>query len=118
MVTTRRDILTAVAKELETKIHIVGSTAIGDKLQDGVPQAIENIAKDGIKMWVITGDKNETSIEIGYSTNVLTPNMHLTDVAVGSPARVKAMVAMEFMCLGASVSCVWCDGVECVESEF
>ncbi len=89
--------LTAVAKEIETKIHIVGSTAIEDKLQDGVPETIESISKAGIKLWVLTGDKRETAIEIGYSTKVLNPNMHLTDVADGTPARVKAMVAMEFM---------------------
>jgi magnesium-transporting ATPase (P-type) len=89
--------LTAVAVEIETKIHIVGSTAIEDKLQDGVPETIYNIARAGIKLWVLTGDKRETAIEIGYSTKVLSPKMHLTDVADGNVARVKAMVAMEFM---------------------
>lgn len=93
-----RDIkLTAVAEEIETKIHIVGSTAIEDKLQDGVPETIYNIAKAGIKLWVLTGDKRETAIEIGYSTKVLNPNMHLTDVADGNVERVKALVAMEFI---------------------
>jgi magnesium-transporting ATPase (P-type) len=89
--------LTAVAQEIETKIHIVGSTAIEDKLQDGVPETIYNIARAGIKLWVLTGDKRETAIEIGYSTKVLHPKMHLTDVADGNAARVKALVAMEFI---------------------
>ena len=93
-----RDIkLTAVAKEIETNIHIVGSTAIEDKLQDGVPETIYNIARAGIKLWVLTGDKRETAIEIGYSTKVLNPNMHLTDVADGHAERVKALIAMEFI---------------------
>lgn len=35
----------------------VGATAIEDKLQDGVPQAIANLAAAGIKLWVLTGDK-------------------------------------------------------------
>ena len=48
-------------------------------------------------MWVLTGDKRETAIEIGYSTKVLNPKMHLTDVADSSEKRVKALVAMEFM---------------------
>ena len=50
-------------------------------------------------MWVLTGDKCETAIEIGYSTKVLNPNMHLTDVADGNVERVKALIAMEFICL-------------------
>jgi len=93
----RNKLLRAAAKAIETKLHIVGATAIEDKLQDGVPEAIYNIGRAGIKLWVLTGDKRETAIEIGYSTKVLHPKMHLTDVADGSEKRVKALVAMEFM---------------------
>lgn len=90
-------LLTEVAKEIETKLHIVGATAIEDKLQDGVPETIQSIGKAGIKLWVLTGDKRETAIEIGYSTKVLNPKMHVTDVADGDVMRVKALVAMEFL---------------------
>jgi len=93
----RRKLLRSAAKTIETKLHIVGATAIEDKLQEGVPDTIYNIGKAGIKLWVLTGDKRETAIEIGYSTKVLHPKMHLTDVAHGSEKRVKALVAMEFM---------------------
>lgn len=47
-----------------------GATAIEDKLQDGVPQTIANLALAGIKIWVLTGDKQETAINIGYSCQV------------------------------------------------
>ena len=40
---------------------LIGATAIEDKLQDGVPEAIANLGKAGIKMWVLTGDKQGTS---------------------------------------------------------
>ena len=89
--------LTAVAYEIEKDLHIVGATAIEDKLQDGVPEVIANLEKAGIKLWVLTGDKRETAIEIGYSTKVLTPKMHLTEVVDGPPQNVKALVAMELM---------------------
>ena len=85
------------ANKIEKKIHIVGATAIEDKLQDGVPDTIYNIGKAGIKLWVLTGDKRETAIEIGYSTKVLNPTMSITDVADGPIERVKALVAMEFI---------------------
>lgn len=62
--------LTAVAAEIERNLHIVGATAIEDRLQDGVPETIANLGKAGIKLWVLTGDKRETAIEIGYSTKV------------------------------------------------
>ena len=89
--------LTSVAYEIEKDLHIVGATAIEDKLQDGVPDTIANLEKAGIKLWVLTGDKRETAIEIGYSTKVLTPKMHLTEVVDGPSQHVKALVAMELM---------------------
>lgn len=38
-------------------LKLLGATAIEDKLQDGVPQTIETLAKANIKIWVLTGDK-------------------------------------------------------------
>ena len=50
---------------------MAGSTAIEDKLQEGVPETIEHIKAAGIKLWVLTGDKIETAINIGYSWRLL-----------------------------------------------
>ena len=94
---SRDEKLTAVAYEVETGLHIVGATAIEDKLQDGVPETISKLEKAGIKLWVLTGDKRETAIEIGYSTKVLTPKMHLTEVVDGPAQQVKTLIAMELM---------------------
>lgn len=41
-------------------VQLLGATAIEDKLQDGVPQTIELLAKADIKIWVLTGDKQGT----------------------------------------------------------
>lgn len=92
----RDEKLRTAALEIETKLHIVGATAIEDQLQDGVPETIAMLEKAGIKLWVCTGDKRETAIEIGYSTKVLTPKMHLTEVADAGGGKVKAQMAMEF----------------------
>ena len=37
--------LKEIANEIVTKLHIVGATAIEDKLQTGVPKTIYNIGK-------------------------------------------------------------------------
>lgn len=50
-------------------------TAIEDKLQDGVPQTIANLQMAGIKIWVLTGDKQETAVNIGYSCQLLTDDL-------------------------------------------
>ena len=54
---------------------LLGATAVEDKLQDEVPECIANLAKAGINLWVLTGDKLETAINIGYSCNLLTDEM-------------------------------------------
>jgi len=53
----RDDKLDEVYEEIEQNLILIGATAIEDKLQDGVPEAIANLAMAGIKIWVLTGDK-------------------------------------------------------------
>ncbi|CAI6010351.1 unnamed protein product [Closterium sp. NIES-65] len=67
--------LEALADELESGLVLVGATAIEDKLQVGVPQAIETLAQAGIKLWVLTGDKLETAINIGFACSLLRHHM-------------------------------------------
>lgn len=49
---------------------MIGCTAIEDKLQEGVPACIETLSKAGIKIWVLTGDKMETAINIAYGVSL------------------------------------------------
>ncbi|KRZ16504.1 putative phospholipid-transporting ATPase ID [Trichinella zimbabwensis] len=71
----RQDKLDAIYDEIETGMTLLGATAIEDKLQDGVPQTIANLIAANIKVWVLTGDKQETAINIGYSCRLLTVNL-------------------------------------------
>jgi phospholipid-translocating ATPase len=50
---------------IEHSLVILGATALEDKLQEGVPEAIEMLHRAGIKLWILTGDKLQTAIEIG-----------------------------------------------------
>ena len=54
---------------------LVGSTAIEDRLQEDVKETIEAFKETGIKVWVLTGDKVETAINIGYSCGLLNASM-------------------------------------------
>lgn len=60
-----------VALELEKEFDLVGSTAIEDKLQDQVGHVIQQMRDAQIKVWVLTGDKIETAINIGLSCRLL-----------------------------------------------
>ncbi|RWS16411.1 putative phospholipid-transporting ATPase IA-like protein [Dinothrombium tinctorium] len=63
-----------IMERMEGKLTLLGATAIEDKLQDGVPDAIDTLLKAGIKIWVLTGDKQETAINISHSCKLLMYN--------------------------------------------
>jgi phospholipid-transporting ATPase len=65
------------ASLIETNLTLLGATAIEDKLQDGVPETIAALLEAKIKLWVLTGDKQETAINIGYSCRLLQQGMDL-----------------------------------------
>lgn len=57
--------------EIQKNLQIIGATAIEDKLQDKVKQTIEELKKSGIKVWMLTGDKKQTAISIGFSCGLI-----------------------------------------------
>ncbi|KAJ7481094.1 phospholipid-translocating ATPase [Mycena galericulata] len=67
----REELIEAVSDEIEHDLRLLGATAIEDRLQDGVPETIADLKRAGIKVWVATGDKLETAIAIGHSTNLI-----------------------------------------------
>ncbi|KAI8622273.1 hypothetical protein BC830DRAFT_751714 [Chytriomyces sp. MP71] len=76
-ITNRADNLAKVAEGLEQDLILLGATAIEDKLQDGVPETIENLRRANIRVWMLTGDKTETAINIGRTCNLIRRDSHL-----------------------------------------
>ncbi|XP_043547913.1 phospholipid-transporting ATPase IB isoform X1 [Chiloscyllium plagiosum] len=62
---------------IEKNLLLLGATAIEDRLQNGVPETIATLMKADIKIWVLTGDKQETAINIGYSCKLVSQSMSL-----------------------------------------
>ena len=67
----REEKVNKVAELIEIEFKLIGSTAIEDCLQDNVSEVISFIKEAGVKLWVLTGDKIETAINIGYSCALL-----------------------------------------------
>lgn len=76
----RSEKLAEAAEAIEVGMTVIGATAIEDKLQVGVPDAIASLAEAGLKIWVLTGDKEETAINIGFACRLLTNSMNLVYV--------------------------------------
>ncbi|KAH7840621.1 hypothetical protein Vadar_019315 [Vaccinium darrowii] len=64
-----------VTDDIEKDLILLGATAVEDKLQPGVPECIDKLAQAGIKIWVLTGDKMETAINIGFASSLLRQGM-------------------------------------------
>ena len=46
-------------------------------VQEGVPDAIAALIEAGMRVWMITGDKQETAINIGISCGLINDPEHL-----------------------------------------
>ncbi|KAF4029843.1 Pleckstrin homology domain-containing proteinoLip ATPase C [Phytophthora infestans] len=82
--------LDACAEMIEKNMQLLGVTAIEDKLQEGVPSAIFDLAQAGMKVWVLTGDREETAINIGHACRLINDTMQLLYV---NAERVEALSA-------------------------
>ncbi|GAV84924.1 E1-E2_ATPase domain-containing protein/HAD domain-containing protein [Cephalotus follicularis] len=71
----RETMLERISDMMERELILVGATAVEDKLQKGVPQCIDKLALAGLKIWVLTGDKMETAINIGFACSLLRQGM-------------------------------------------
>ncbi|XP_044496807.1 probable phospholipid-transporting ATPase 4 [Mangifera indica] len=67
--------LERISDMMEKDLILVGATAVEDRLQKGVPQCIDKLAQAGLKIWVLTGDKMETAINIGFACSLLRQGM-------------------------------------------
>jgi phospholipid-translocating ATPase len=88
-----------ISDEIERDLRLLGATAIEDRLQDGVPETIADLKRAGIKIWVATGDKLETAIAIGHSTNLIQKDSNIIVVRGnaenGRPVYAQMLRAVE-----------------------
>uniref|UniRef100_A0A0E0LCS0 Phospholipid-transporting ATPase n=1 Tax=Oryza punctata TaxID=4537 RepID=A0A0E0LCS0_ORYPU len=80
--------LERVSELIERELILVGATAVEDKLQNGVPQCIDRLAQAGLKIWVLTGDKMETAINIGYACSLLRQGMRRICLSIPTDDQV------------------------------
>nr|XP_043638635.1 probable phospholipid-transporting ATPase 7 [Erigeron canadensis] len=87
----REELLEELSDTMERGLTLVGATAVEDKLQNGVPECIDRLALAGLKIWVLTGDKMETAINIGFSCSLLRQGM--TQICIVVSAEMLAQDA-------------------------
>ncbi|XP_057415558.1 putative phospholipid-transporting ATPase 9 [Lotus japonicus] len=90
----QEQIVENILQHMEKDLILLGATAVEDKLQDGVPECIDKLAQAGIKLWVLTGDKMETAINIGFACSLLRQGMRQIIISSDTPEH-KSLEKME-----------------------
>jgi phospholipid-translocating ATPase len=90
----QEQIVEDILQKIEKDLILLGATAVEDKLQDGVPECIDKLAQAGIKLWVLTGDKMETAINIGFACSLLRQGMKQIIINSDTPEN-KSLEKME-----------------------
>ncbi|RVE74070.1 hypothetical protein OJAV_G00037470 [Oryzias javanicus] len=107
----REELLFESALRLETNLQLLGATGIEDRLQDGVPETIASLRKAGLQIWVLTGDKQETAVNIAYACKLLDPEEELLTLNADSKEACKLLleeslhyIQAKFLCSSGDVS--------------
>ncbi|KAI3397403.1 hypothetical protein diail_10734 [Diaporthe ilicicola] len=81
----RKTRIEEVGDLIEQNLDLVGASAIEDKLQKGVPETIDKLRRANIKIWMLTGDKRETAINIAHSARICLPEseVYILDATQG-----------------------------------
>ena len=65
-------------------------------LQEGVPEAVSQLQAANIKICMLTGDKQETAINIGYASKLLTSRMKLLTITGSSLEHTRKVFAARY----------------------
>ncbi len=108
----RQQLIEKAGEMIEHDFELAGATAIEDKLQQGVPETIDKLRRANIKMWMLTGDKRETAINIGHSCRLIKDYSHviILDSEAGMVENVMATSLLEITNGGIPHSVVVVDG--------
>lgn len=77
---------------IECQLTLLGATGIEDRLQEGVPETLASLMAAGIVVWVVTGDKPETAINIAYSAKLFSPHMEQLKIMARSKEAAETTI--------------------------
>jgi phospholipid-translocating ATPase len=110
-IVNRQELIEEAGEMIEQSFDLIGASAIEDKLQKGVPETIERLRRANIKIWMLTGDKRETAINIAHSATLCRPtsDLFILDLDKGS-LETQLITLAEDLQTGSAHSVVVIDG--------
>uniref|UniRef100_A0A8C0ZIC9 Phospholipid-transporting ATPase n=1 Tax=Cyanistes caeruleus TaxID=156563 RepID=A0A8C0ZIC9_CYACU len=100
----REELLFQSALRIEKNLHLLGATGIEDRLQDGVPETIASLRKAGLQIWVLTGDKQETAVNIAYACKLLDHDEEIITLNAESPETCAVLLEQCLQCVQSKFS--------------
>lgn len=79
----REQLLEEYAERFERNLTLLGATALLDELQDGVPETLRDFQRAEIRVWMLTGDKLETALEVSKSCSLITSSYEVLECRPG-----------------------------------
>ncbi|GMF15241.1 unnamed protein product [Phytophthora lilii] len=76
--------LAIIISELERRLVLIGVSAIEDKIEEGVPEALEKFRAAGIKVWMLTGDRADTATNVAHAVRLVSTDMRLLKLCENS----------------------------------
>ncbi|KAJ7993373.1 hypothetical protein DPEC_G00271740 [Dallia pectoralis] len=114
----REELLFESALRLETNLHLLGATGIEDRLQDGVPETIASLRKAGLQIWVLTGDKQETAINIAYACKLLDPEEEIITLNADSQEATAVLLEESLHYIQAKFLCSSSDPSRAFQNDY
>ncbi|NWV45935.1 AT10A ATPase, partial [Daphoenositta chrysoptera] len=100
----REELLFQSALRIEKNLHLLGATGIEDRLQEGVPETIASLRKAGLQIWVLTGDKQETAVNIAYACKLLDHKEEIITLNAESPETCAVLLEQCLQCVESKFS--------------
>ena len=73
---------------IEQDLDVIGSTAVQDNLQDNVPETLEKFKEAGISTWILTGDKEETAVNVGFAAGMIKSDTQRLYITSGNSSKL------------------------------
>ena len=83
--------------DLEKELTLIGVVGSADKMQEDVATCVQDFIEAGIKVWIVTGDKDSTAKAVGYQSGILSPHREIlqltTDLSTDKSALIDKIIA-------------------------
>lgn len=89
---SQTDELESLAKEVETRLKLIGVVALEDELRPDALQTVQTLKQADIKTWMVTGDNQENAMNICYLSRLINKDTEVFNCTFDNVENAKALI--------------------------